>query len=325
MISIIIPVYNGEKYLQRCLDSIQHQTYTDFEVIVVDDGSTDGSGEISDNMAKTDSRFHVIHQKNAGVSEARNAGLLQAKGDVTFIDADDYVGSDYLEKLIKGLAYPEVDISYCIWRDEYEGKNRTAESYPQNRGGQQDTIIDSQDYDWNGKLEHPIVWSAIFRKEILNGLAFDKRFYVGEDSLFFAQCVKKARKLYFVHDTVYNYVHYQESAYHGKFDSRKVTEIYAWEEICKLYRGTSAENMVKVALAKRIKKFCCTYCSEHAFSDSDCLKELIVKYHGIQNVYFKELIKTRKYKELVTGISFGILPRLYLKLNETKKFIKTCK
>ena len=111
---------------------------------------------------------------------------------------------------------------------------------------------------------------------------------MGEDSLFFAQCVKKARKLYFVHDTVYNYVHYQESAYHGKFDSRKVTEIYAWEEICKLYRGTSAENMVKVALAKRIKKFCCTYCSEHAFSDSDCLKELIVKYHGIQNVYFKE-------------------------------------
>lgn len=318
MLSIIIPVYNGEKYLQRCLDSIRCQTYTNFEVIIVDDGSTDGSGDISDNMAKMDSRFHVVHQNNTGVSEARNVGLAQAKGDVTFVDADDYVGVDYLEKLLKGLMFPEVDISYCIWRDEYENQSRTSTEYPQNRGGLQDTIIDSQDYDWNGKLQHPIVWSAIYRKELLKGLTFDKKFFVGEDSLFFAQCLKKARKLYFVHDTLYNYVHYQKSAYHGSFDLKKITEIYAWEEICKLYNQTSAKSMVITALARRIKKFCCTYCSDLVFLDSGYLEELIKKYRDIQNVYFIELLRIRKYKELVTAIMFGSMPIFYLKRKKRK-------
>ncbi len=115
MISIIVPVYNGEKYLQRCLDSIQNQTYADFEVIVVDDGSTDGTGNICDCMARMDPRFHIIHQKNAGVAAARNVALAQSKSDLAFIDADDYVDVDYLEKLRKGLDYPEVDVSYCLF------------------------------------------------------------------------------------------------------------------------------------------------------------------------------------------------------------------
>ena len=123
MISIIIPVYNGEKHLQRCFDSIRHQTYKDFEVIIVDDGSTDGTGDICDNMARADSRFYVIHQDNAGVSAARNSALEQAKGDVAFIDADDYVEPDYIEKLKKGLDYPEVDISYCLGQSEDEYGN----------------------------------------------------------------------------------------------------------------------------------------------------------------------------------------------------------
>lgn len=123
MISIVVPVYNGEKYIQRCFDSIQNQTYSDFEVIVVDDGSIDGTGDICDNIERKDSRFHVIHQNNAGVAAARNVALAQAKGDLTFIDADDYVDVDYLEKLRKGLNYPEVDISYCLGQDEDEAKN----------------------------------------------------------------------------------------------------------------------------------------------------------------------------------------------------------
>ena len=82
MVSIIIPVYNGEKYLQRCFNTIQNQTYNDFEVIIVDDGSTDRTGNICDNMSKVDSRFRVIHKHNEGVARARNVALMQAKGDV---------------------------------------------------------------------------------------------------------------------------------------------------------------------------------------------------------------------------------------------------
>ena len=101
MISVIIPVYNVEKYLDQCLKSVTAQTYTDFECILVNDGSTDKSGEICDNWAKNDNRFKVIHQENQGVSAARNKGIENAQGEyIIFIDSDDWVDTDYLETLM---------------------------------------------------------------------------------------------------------------------------------------------------------------------------------------------------------------------------------
>lgn len=101
MISIIIPVYNVEKFLDRCLESVTNQTYTDFECILVNDGSTDNSGNICDRWAKKDSRFKVIHQNNQGVSIARNMGLDNAMGEyIVFIDSDDWVEQSYLSDLI---------------------------------------------------------------------------------------------------------------------------------------------------------------------------------------------------------------------------------
>ena len=100
MISVIVPVYNTEKYLDRCIQSILAQTYTDFELLLIDDGSTDLSGEICDKYAEQDSRVKVFHKENGGVSSARNLGLDKANGDwVTFVDADDWVTTLYLNNL----------------------------------------------------------------------------------------------------------------------------------------------------------------------------------------------------------------------------------
>ena len=310
MISIIVPVYNGEKYLQRCLDSIQNQTYKDFEVIIVDDGSSDGTREICEYIAQVDTRFHIIHQKNSGVAAARNAGLAQAEGDLVFIDADDYVDSKYLEKLMKGLKYPEVDISFCVAQHEDERQNIISID----ERSKEDVLISAENYDWNGKLQHPIVWGAIFRRDIVTGIQFDERFSIGEDSLFFAQCLKNARNLYFVYDTLYHYVHYQESASHGKFNLKRISEIYAWEEICSLYQNSKAENAVRTALAIRIKEICRKYYSDQTFRKQGYLEEMINKYHSLQSVYFRELITTHKYKELLMGIAFSLCPNTYLKI-----------
>ncbi len=111
MISIIIPVYNTSKYLDQCLQSVLDQTYTDWECILVDDGSTDNSGEICDNWGKKDNRFIIIHQKNQGVSAARNQGIKKSKGEyLCFIDSDDWVTPYYLTHLLSGMKENEIDM-----------------------------------------------------------------------------------------------------------------------------------------------------------------------------------------------------------------------
>ena len=102
-ISIIVPVYKVEEYLPQCIDSILAQTFTNFELLLVDDGSPDRCGEICEEYAGKDTRIRVFHQANAGLSYARNTGLMNARGRyVTFIDSDDYVGIHYIETLVKG-------------------------------------------------------------------------------------------------------------------------------------------------------------------------------------------------------------------------------
>ena len=114
MVSVIIPIYNCEKYLNECISSVLGQTYKDFELILVDDGSTDNSLNICYEFAKKDSRIIVIHQENGGVSSARNKGLKNAKGEfITFVDSDDYVENDWLKMLLTAILANNADVSIC--------------------------------------------------------------------------------------------------------------------------------------------------------------------------------------------------------------------
>ena len=121
MISVIVPVYNVENYLDKCLGSIASQTVTDLEVILVDDGSSDMSGMICDAWAKKDARFRVMHRQNNGVSSARNAALQAAKGDfIAFVDADDYINKDMFRLLLNALA-EDADIAVCGFNTVEQG------------------------------------------------------------------------------------------------------------------------------------------------------------------------------------------------------------
>lgn len=124
-ISIIVPVYKVEPYLRKCVDSILAQTFTDFEVILVDDGSPDNSGKICDEYASKDSRVRVIHKKNGGLSSARNAGIDVARGKyLGFVDSDDYIEKDMYELLYDNIVKEQADLSICGIYDVYEGKNQ---------------------------------------------------------------------------------------------------------------------------------------------------------------------------------------------------------
>ena len=114
LVSIVVPVYNVEKYLKKSIESILNQTYDNLEVLLVDDGSTDSSGEICDSFIKVDSRIRVFHKENGGLSDARNFGIEHMKGQyVSFIDSDDYISKDYVWKLYSSIKNNDSEVSIC--------------------------------------------------------------------------------------------------------------------------------------------------------------------------------------------------------------------
>jgi len=185
MISIIIPVYNVELYLHKCVDSVLAQTYDNFEVLLIDDGSTDSSGEICDKYATRDHRVRVFHKPNGGVSSARNIGLKNAKGEwVTFIDSDDYVFPDWLEnynidnsdgaQLIQQGA--EADRAEFIYHDR--PSSRCGFDY---YGSPVDYILNLFDSRMTGYS-----WIKAYKTDIIkeNNLHFDERIRLNEDEIF---------------------------------------------------------------------------------------------------------------------------------------------
>ena len=203
-ISIIIPVYNAEKYLNRCLDSILKQTYKNIEIILVDDGSKDSSPQICDEYAKLDNRIIVIHKENSGVSEARNSGLDVSSGDyVAFVDSDDYVEENFIQDMLKPnfdlivSGYKDINCvvnqSKCVKIVNKEYHNNSKEFYI-------DAFINEC---FNS------VWNKLYSKKLIKDLRFDKNFQIGEDAIFNLQAILKAEHIIAIDKVNYNYMNYQ--------------------------------------------------------------------------------------------------------------------
>lgn len=177
-ISVIVPVYNTEKYLHRCIDSILSQTFTDFELLLIDDGSKDKSGAICDEYAEKDSRVKVFHKENGGVSSARNAGLDNMRGGyLTFIDSDDWVDSSYLEDLIEYSCADLVVSDFVV-----EGESQWNEELPVGcwQGVELSKIVEEK-VCW-ARFTAP--WCKLLKKDLLGLLRFSTKLNTQEDALF---------------------------------------------------------------------------------------------------------------------------------------------
>ena len=197
MISVIVPVYNAESILRRCVDSILKQSYQSFEVILIDDGSEDNSGRICDEYSKINDRICTVHQSNQGVSAARNRGLDIAKGEyIAFIDSDDYVDSDYLKVLYNGIVSYGVDMCMTSLHVNQVKDRATL----LNCNCDVISAILGKDF---GNNAGP--FNKLFKRSIIGSLRFDKHVYLGEDTLFDVEYAKRCKNGVFINEVLYHY------------------------------------------------------------------------------------------------------------------------
>lgn len=205
LISVIVPVYNMEQYLERCVNSIRRQTYTNLEIILVDDGSTDHSPELCEQYAGQDERIKVIHKSNGGLSDARNAGLAVARGNyIGYVDSDDWIEPQMYQRMYEACTENEAQVAICRYAQAY--RDRIV------RGGTgKITAFDREDIlkvylsDSDEYIVYNSVWSKLFAREAVNGELFP----VGknsEDIMYTTKAFCKLRRAVYIDECLYNYV-----------------------------------------------------------------------------------------------------------------------
>lgn len=206
-ISVIVPVYKAENYLSKCVDSMLAQSFADFELILVNDGSPDGSPLICDNYAQSDPRVLVVHQSNAGVSAARNAGIFAAQGDyLVFVDSDDFVSSTYLEELYKGYLR-SADIAICgyyVVTNDLSVLAVVDRSLPQEYIGDISKVF--KNIIESDLLNSP--WNKLFKTKVIkeNHISFDKNMTLGEDLCFNIAYLYNCKTCYICNLPLYYYI-----------------------------------------------------------------------------------------------------------------------
>lgn len=215
-ISVIVPVYNAEKYLSRCIESILKQTYTDFELILINDGSTDDSLKIIEKYSQQDNRIVAIHQENMGVSASRNKGISVAKGKyIGFVDADDAIEPIMYEKMIEVMNQKDADIVISNWYI-CDNKNRKNIAILDNV----DLFMDRETFFKKIFCEKKFwmlytVWNKLVKVELAKEFYFDAKIMFGEDTWYSYQILSLANKIAVVSEPLYNYYQYDGSASHG--------------------------------------------------------------------------------------------------------------
>lgn len=251
LITVIIPIYNVEKYLKKCIDSILHQTYQTMEIILIDDESTDESGSICDEYAKKDNRIKVIHKKNGGVSSARNAGLNNANGKyVAFIDADDYIENNMFEKMINQFEKNEkLDIVVCGTKNVDEDGNVLKTSNMKVETIDNVTFLKEI---LNENKINSVIWDKVFKRDLINKSRFNEKTKISEDLEFVINIIDRINEVEIIPDILYNWLVRKDSATKTKFNDNWKKEIIICENIINLTERKYKE-LKRVAIKRYIR------------------------------------------------------------------------
>ncbi|OCA53381.1 glycosyltransferase family 2 protein [Photorhabdus namnaonensis] len=246
LVSIIIPAFNVEGVIEDAINSVLNQTYRNIEIIIVNDGSTDGTIDILDQLSQQHPNIMVFSQENRGISAARNVGLSQAKGDyVTFLDSDDTFESSFIESVLRKNSETKSDITFCLFKEVYPGEK---EIYSKDYCDLNKLAFNLLNFNYFG-----ICCMLIKRNFLLeNKILFDENLIVGEDILFILLCICKA-KFSYTPEYLYNYFYRNDSIMNKKWGVKNyMDEIQAWDKINQ-DMDIKYHKEDRVALMKKIK------------------------------------------------------------------------
>ena len=287
-ISVIVPVYRVEPYLRRCVDSILSQTFTDFELILVDDGSPDNCGAICDEYALKDSRVRVIHKQNGGLSDARNAGIDMAKGEfLTFIDSDDLVAPEYLNRLYHSIKSSAAEISICNMLPFKDGSSPQIEEQNSNDSKR---IISGRDaclsiYRMDGTV--PIMaWGKLYKSSLFNGI----RYPVGlihEDDATTPKLFYLANKIAQIGDKLYLYRSRADSIMSQPFSAKRFDCLSAVDSCIMFFKHNQDDELVQLAkrtqLVMQSKTVLLAYSNDAIEQIPACYR--MHKWKALRNIY----------------------------------------
>ena len=324
-VSVIVPIYNVEKYLRKCVDSIINQTYTNLEIIMVDDGSPDNCGKICDEYINVDDRIRVVHKKNGGLSDARNAGMDVSTGDyIGFVDSDDYIDKDFFELLVNNLEKHEADVSCCRYTNVWEN----GKAQPVGNDGQVHIYEDTdalKEYLY-GKTMDPFAVNKLYKAELLGNVTQTKanhRFIVGilgEDNPFCIELFKQTHRVVLAGESKYNYLQERDGAItNSKISQKKLDSIYYWDSV-RLDCKQNYPELEKYALRRQVLFYIGLY--NNTYKDSELKTEaektrVFVKDHNKEIQSSDICEKTVKLSARLLSVSpliYRVFMRAYKKI-----------
>lgn len=253
LISIIVPVYNLETYLRKCIESIQKQTYTNLEIIIIDDGSTDNSPGICDELAEKDSRIKVFHKLNGGISSARNFGISVTSGDyILFVDSDDYIEENLCQKVINVFEEQNVDI--VIFNSDIVDEN--GNSIGSIKSNCYDKVLNREEA-LKRLIQHEFsdyFWNKAYKKHLFNGITIPEGYYM-EDMATTYKLFLNAEKIYCINEKLHNYLKRQNSIVNAVslklINDTFVAQISRYNHLKDIYPEIALKGFFNVALSAR--------------------------------------------------------------------------
>ena len=230
LVTIVVPVYKVEKYIDRCIKSILNQTYKNLEIILVDDGSPDNCGKICENYAQKDKRIKVVHKENGGLSDARNAGISISNGKyISFIDSDDYIDPEYIELLYKTIKKDKSDMAISSHKVIYENGTVLEKATKEESILKPKEVLKRILYDDGIDLS---AWAKLYKIELFKEIRYPKgRLF--EDAATTYKLVDKCEKISIISRSTYNYIIRGNSITNVNFSEKKMDLIISTEEMCK--------------------------------------------------------------------------------------------